>query len=108
AIAHGQNTVRSGPTMIRADVDGRKLRITFDNVGGGLVTRGGAAKGFAIAGAEGPFVWADATIDGDAVVLSAESIAEPKRARYNWANNPIGNLFNQAGLPAAPFRTDRE
>jgi sialate O-acetylesterase len=63
--------------------------------------------GFAIAGADGRFVWADAIIEGDAVVVWSAQIPEPKAVRYAWANNPVCNLYNQAGLPALPFRTDR-
>ena len=69
--------------------------------------RGDKLTGFAIAEREGDFVWADAEIKGNTVILWNEDLAEPIRVRYNWANNPIGNLFNKEGLPAAPFRTDR-
>ena len=57
-------------------------------------------------GADRKFVWADATIDGDTVVVSSPSVAEPVAARYAWAANPVCNLFNKEGLPASPFRTD--
>jgi len=63
-------------------------------------------KGFAIAGADRKFVWADAMIDGDTVLVSSAEVAEPRHVRYSWAWNPIGNLYNQEGLPAVPFRTD--
>ena len=67
----------------------------------------GGLKGFAIAGKDGAFVWADAKIEGkDTVVLSSPQIAEPKSARYAWADNPEVSLYNDAGLPASPFRTD--
>jgi sialate O-acetylesterase len=73
-----------------------------------LESKDDVLRGFALAGEDGAFVWADAKIDGHAVVLSAEGVEHPKHVRYNWANNPIGNLFNREGLPAAPFRTDRQ
>ncbi len=67
---------------------------------------GGALKGFAVAGADKKFVWADARIEGDKVVVSSPDVPEPVAVRYDWANNPIGNLYNKEGLPASPFRTD--
>ena len=59
-----------------------------------------------IAGEDKKFVWADAIIDGDAVVVSSPAVAAPTAARYAWANNPICNLYNKASVPAVPFRTD--
>lgn len=73
----------------------------------GLVAKGGELKGFAIAGKDGKFVWADATIDGDTVVVSSPEVPKPIAVRYAWSNNPVCNLYNEAGLPAGPFRTDR-
>ena len=64
------------------------------------------SKGFAIAGEDKKFVWADAKIDGDTVVVCSEKVAEPVAVRYAWADNPDCNLYNKAGLPASPFRTD--
>ena len=104
-IAYDRDVVDSGPTYREMTVDGAKVRLSFDGVGGGL-SADGELKGFAIAGDDGEFVWADAEIDGDQVVLSSPDTPEPKAVRYNWASNPIGNLFNEEGLPAAPFRTD--
>ena len=107
-IAYGHNdVVDSGPTIKDMGILGDSLRVEFANVGSGLVAKGDKLTGFAIAEATGDFVWADAEIKGDAVILWNEDLAEPIRVRYNWANNPIGNLFNKEGLPAAPFRTDR-
>ena len=106
AIAYGKDLVHSGPVFRAMTVAGGKARLTFDHVGSGLVARGGKLKGFAVAGADGKFVWADATIEGKTIVVSAPKVATPSAVRYNWANNPIGNLFNKEGLPAGPFRTD--
>ena len=58
------------------------------------------------AGEDGRFTWADAAIDGEAVVVSAAGLVNPKAVRYAWADNPACNLYNGAGLPAVPFRTD--
>jgi sialate O-acetylesterase len=67
---------------------------------------GGTVKGFAIAGEDRKFVWADARIDGDSVIVSSPKVMKPVAVRYGWADNPIANLYNRAGLPASPFRTD--
>ena len=63
-------------------------------------------KGFAIAGADRKFVWADAKIDGDTVVVGKDGVSEPVAVRYAWADNPVCNLYNKEALPASPFRTD--
>ena len=63
--------------------------------------------GFAVAGADKQFAWADeATIEGDCVVVSSGKVAKPVAVRYAWANNPVCNLYNKDGLPACPFRSD--
>jgi len=63
-------------------------------------------KGFSIAGPDKKFHWAEAVIDGDQVVVSSPDVPFPIAVRYAWADNPVCNLFNEAGLPASPFRTD--
>ena len=65
-----------------------------------------ALKGFAVAGEDKKWVWADARIDCGAVVVSSEAVARPIAVRYAWANNPECNLYDKEGLPAGPFRTD--
>ena len=65
-----------------------------------------AGDGFAIAGADRKFVWADAVIDGETILVSSPQVARPVAVRYAWAGNPVCNLVNKAGLPASPFRTD--
>ncbi|MGD0078444.1 MAG: sialate O-acetylesterase, partial [Sedimentisphaerales bacterium] len=96
----------SGPLYKYMVVEGDKAILHFDNVGGGLISKGGDLKGFAIGGADHKFVWADAKIEGDTVVVHSDKVAEPVAVRYGWADNPICNLYNKAGLPASPFRTD--
>ena len=85
-----------------------KTRLYFKHVGSGLVFKPGNAKpnGFAVAGEDKQFVWADAVIEGDSVVVSAPEVTVPRYVRYGWAYNPIITLFNKEGLPAIPFRTD--
>jgi sialate O-acetylesterase len=108
ALTYGQNVEYSGPTLSKMDVDGNKAVLHFDHLGGGLEAKGGEAlKGFAVSEDGNTFVWADAKIDGDTVVLTSSQVEHPKTVRYDWADNPAtGNLFNKAGLPAPPFRTD--
>lgn len=88
--------------------DNKNLIIEFKNAIGGLVTNDGEAPGhFAIAGADKKFVWANARIDSNKVIVWNDSIAEPMYVRYAWADNPTNaNLYNKEGLPASPFRTD--
>jgi sialate O-acetylesterase len=73
---------------------------------GGLVAKDGELKGFTLAGQDKNFRPAKAEIRGDTVMVSAEGVTEPVAVRYAWANVPEGNLYNRAGLPASPFRTD--
>ena len=106
-IAYGQPIEYSGPVFKSLEVTGGKARLRFEHVGGGLVAKGGEPlKGFAIAGADKRFVRGEAAIEGDAVVVWSSEVAQPVAVRYAWANNPICNLYNRAGLPASPFRTD--
>ncbi|MFZ4508321.1 MAG: sialate O-acetylesterase [Fimbriimonas sp.] len=106
ALTYGKKIVYSGPVYKSMKVEGDKARISFDFVGGGLVAKGGDLKGFAVAGEDGKFYWANATIEGDTVVVSAPQVSKPKTVHYAWGNNPVCNLYNQADLPAFSFRTD--
>ena len=104
---YGKKQVDEGPLYQSMKVEGDKIRVNFSSVGGGLVSKGGALKQFAIAGEDKAFVWADAVIDGDSVVVSSPTVAAPVAVRYAWAANPAGcNLYNKEGFPASPFRTD--
>ncbi|MCX7046599.1 MAG: sialate O-acetylesterase, partial [Candidatus Sumerlaeota bacterium] len=107
-VAYGKNdVVFSGPTFDKLKVEGGKAILSFKNVGGGLVNKAdGAIKGFAIVGADKKFVWADAKIAGDTVVVSSDQVKEPVAVRYGWADNPEVSLYNKEGIPASPFRTD--
>lgn len=108
AIAYGEKIEHSGPEYRSMKVEGNRVRLRFSHVGGGLLARdGGKLQGFAIAGADKRFVWADAVIDGETIVVSSPQVAKPVAVRYAWADNPMCNLVNGAGLPASPFRTDR-
>jgi len=106
-VAYGRNLVHSGPIYKSMKVEGNKIRLWFDNVGSGLVAKGdGVLKGFAIAGEDRKFVWAEAKIEGNTVVVWSEKVPKPVAVRYGWSCNPVCNLYNAEGLPASPFRTD--
>jgi len=107
AIAYHQPIEYSGPVYQRMKIDGGQIVLTFDHAGGGLVSHGDELKGFSICGADGKFVWADATIAApNKVIVRNISVRHPVAVRYGWANYPVVNLWNKAGLPASPFRTD--
>ena len=106
AIAYGeQGLAYSGPMYRQTTRQGAALRLWFDHAGSGLQARGEPLVGFELAGPDGKFVRADARIDGRSVILTSPAVQAPVRARYAWADDPQGNLFNGAGLPASPFRT---
>jgi sialate O-acetylesterase len=94
-----------GPTFTKAAVEGGAIRVSFAHAGG-LVARGGAPAQFALAGKDGRFEPADARIEGEAVVLTSAKVGEPLFVRYAWCEFCETNLYNAAGLPAGPFRTD--
>jgi sialate O-acetylesterase len=107
AKTYRKKMVYSGPIYKSMKTEGNQITLDFEHVGGGLVAGGGEPlKGFAVAGEDQKFVWADAKIEGDTVVISNDGVSEPIAVRYGWANNPVCNLYNEEGLPASPFRTD--
>jgi sialate O-acetylesterase len=83
-----------------------KIRLSFRHAEGLKAADGGKLKGFAIAGDDHKFVWADAEIQGDHVVVQSPQVSKPVAVRYGWADNPECNLINSIGLPSSPFRTD--
>ncbi|HEY6475852.1 MAG TPA: sialate O-acetylesterase [Polyangia bacterium] len=106
ALAYGEKLEYSGPVFDALKLKGAKATLTFTHPGGGLVAKGGPLKGFTVAGADGAFHPARAEIRGKTVVVTSNAVPQPVAVRYGWANVPDGNLFNKAGLPASPFRTD--
>ncbi len=106
AVAYGRNVIASGPTYDRMEVRGDRIVLSFRDIGGGLVPHGETLNGFAIAGNDKEFHWAKAEISGNQVIVSSDLEPQPVAVRYDWAINPIGNLYNREGLPANPFRTD--
>ena len=126
---YGKGGCFTGPVYRSMNVEGEKIRLNFDPIGGELMAKelpatydvstrrnetrplvrnrpGSQLEGFAICGADRKWVWADARIDGRTVLVSAPEVKQPVAVRYAWADNPTCNLYNKEGLPAGPFRTD--
>ncbi|QDS88559.1 hypothetical protein EC9_27500 [Rosistilla ulvae] len=114
-----QQIVPAGPLFKSQKIEGDSIRLSFNHVGGGLIVgqkngldptqevKEGKLERFAIAGADKKWHWADATIDGDTVVVKSPDVANPVAVRYAYTMNPVGaNLYNKEGIPASPFRTD--
>lgn len=107
AKTYGRKIEASGPVFSAMRIDGDHATLSFTHLGGGLVAKGAETlSGFAVCGPDGRFAWAEARIDGETVVVRNPAVRQPVAVRYAWADNPACNLYNQAGLPAAPFRTD--
>lgn len=103
ARIYGKQVEYSGPVLKTATLEGDAVRVRYDHVGGGLVVRGSKLEGFAIAGADRKWVWADAKLDGDDVLVSSPKAKQPRFLRYDYVDVPRYRLWNRAGLPAASF-----
>ena len=126
---YGRDVVDSGPVYKSMQAEGGAIRVCFDHLGGGLIAKEVPAayevmrkagktaplvrnspnsqlEGFAICGADKQWVWADAKIDANTVLVSSPRVPAPTAVRYAWSDNPTCNLYNASDLPAAPFRTD--
>ena len=106
ALAYGKKVEYRGPLFDSVKFEGDKAVLTFKYVGGGLQAKGGPLTGFTIAGKDGKFAKAEATIVENTVVVRSPEVPQPAAVRYGWANYPVCNLYNEEGLPATPFRTD--
>jgi sialate O-acetylesterase len=129
ANQYGKSLVFSGPLYRSMAIEGSAIRVRFSHADGGLVAQplavvydvasrlgqtaplvrnspGSQVEGFSICGADRRWVWADARIEGNAVVVGSNRVSKPVAVRYAWADNPTCNLANGAGLPASPFRSD--
>jgi sialate O-acetylesterase len=127
--AYGVPIPCSGPIFESLSAENGKIRLRFSHVGGGLVAEelpevywvsrktgetaplsrnspGSELEGFAICGKDRNWVWADAKIDGDTVLVWSDGIRSPVAVRYAWADNPTCNLYSDAGLPASPFQAE--
>lgn len=107
ARVYGRDLVGSGPLYHSFRREGSAIRIEFTEIGSGLISAGGnPVRGFAVAGEDRRFHWAEARIDGASVLVSSPAVSDPVAVRYGWADNPDCSLYNAEGLPASPFRTD--
>jgi sialate O-acetylesterase len=106
SLAYAKPAPFAGPKLRLANVAPHSIVLEFDHSDGGLVAQDGPLTGFVIAGVDRKFVFADARIEGNTVVVSSPEVSRPVAVRYGWADLPKVNLFNGQGLPAAPFRTD--
>ena len=124
---YGRNIPSQSPEAVKAVRNGKEVEISFSHTNGGLIAAaipaelplkksngtftglirrspGTQLEGFAVCAADGKWFWADnAQITGDSVIVSSAKVATPVKVRYNWSNYPLGNLFDKAGFPAAPF-----
>jgi sialate O-acetylesterase len=108
-VAYGDvEVVYSGPLYKSMTIEGNKIILKFTNIGSGLIVKeNDQLKSFAICGTDNKFVWANAKIKNNKVVVWSDKVENPVAVRYAWADNPEGaNLYNKEGLPASPFRTD--
>ena len=107
AKTYGHKGEYSGPIYKSSKIVGSEVIISFDHVGGGLVSKDGAPlSGFSIEGSDHKWQWADAKIDGKNVDVSSALVPSPIAVRFKWSGNPVFNLYNTDGLPASEFRTD--
>lgn len=115
SVAYGEKKlVATGPVLKNMRLSGSTLSLNFTQVGAGLMlkdasgtpAKADSVRGFAVAGADKRFHWARGELRGNTLVLSCPAVPNPMAVRYDWADNPAGNLYNREGLPAAPFRSD--
>jgi sialate O-acetylesterase len=129
ANEYGQAIPYSGPVYDSMTIKNDKVILHFSQTEGGLVAQSipdtyivqsesgktdplirnspeSELEGFSICGSDRKWVWAQACIEGNSVVVWSDEVEKPIAVRYAWANNPTCNLYNGAGLPASPFRTD--
>ncbi len=103
---YGKSVATSGPLPAGHEMRDHEIVLKFTHADGGLVARNGDLRGFVVAGEDKQWKPAQARIDGERVIVSSSDVPQPRAARYAWENNPSCNLYNAAGLPASPFRTD--
>lgn len=107
ALAYGEKIIYAGPLVESAIQQGENVVISFQHTGSGLITNDAEPlRCFAIAAADKKFLWAQARIDAGRVIVSHPEIRAPKYIRYNWGDNPDGNLYNREGLPASGFEVE--
>ena len=109
AVAYGRDVIYQGPTFDGMSIEGDAVRVRFRNARGGMMARNwppGRRSGFEVAGEDKRFVEAESKLEGEAFYVRSKLVPRPVAVRYNWKDNPWYHIYNRAGLPAAPFRTD--
>jgi sialate O-acetylesterase len=106
AQLYGDTAEFSGPVLALAERAGAAMTVHFKHATGGLVVKGAAVNSLELAGADRVFHPAIARVEGEALVVSSPDVKEAVAVRYAWCSEPHANLYNAAGLPAGPFRTD--
>ena len=106
AKSYHKNQEYSGPVFRDYQLEGSNIRIMFNHAEGLHLQENRVLSGFAIAGADRQFYWADATVEGESVVVNNPNVKYPVAVRYGWAQNPPSTLYNAVGLPTVPFRPD--
>jgi sialate O-acetylesterase len=106
ARTYGKKISDAGPAFASLEHLPGALKLHFHHTDGGLVVKGDKPEEFAVAGNDRRWHWADARVEGDSVIVSSPLVPDPVAARYAWQANPAATLYNGAGLPAVPFRTD--
>jgi sialate O-acetylesterase len=106
AKVYGQAIAYSGPVFEKQTIEDGAIRLSFAFADGLRPRDGSELQGFAIAGENQKFAEADATIEGNEIVVKSPQVKKPVAVRYAWKKNPVCNLVNAAGLPASPFKTD--
>src|SRR5262249_22181524 len=117
-VAYQEDIEATGPTFDSMKIENGKVRVRFTHAQGLRIaappaenltpstTQPTALKGFSLAGDDHRFIWANAVIDADSVIVSSDKVPTPVAVRYGWADNPQPNLYNGALLPTIPFRSD--
>ena len=106
AQVYQKDVESSGPVFDSQRIEGDKIVLSFQHAKGLKTNDGRAPQGFAVSGKDGVYHWSQATIEGETIVLRCAQVPAPVAVRYAWADNPVVNLVNAAGLPVTPFRTD--
>jgi sialate O-acetylesterase len=109
AVAYGRDVIYEGPTFDSMTIEGDTVRVQFRNARGGMTAKNwppGPRSGFEVAGEDKHFVEAESRLEGEAFYVRSKLVPKPVAIRYNWKDNPWYHIYNRAGLPAVPFRTD--
>jgi sialate O-acetylesterase len=108
-VAYNKDIISKGPTYKSMETKDGSVIIRYEAGTDDLITKNkyGYVSGFAVAGTDDKFHWANAYIKGNTVVVSSKEVSNPAAVRYAWGDNPgITDLYNRSGLPATPFKTD--